>query len=693
MRKNVKTISRISAVALALIIALSCMVPALAATGTGGHRYSQYWGIKWKQEYTYSYTDSQGNSISGKMGVTPGRFNVYCIAQNGQSADPSKYTQRAFCIEPEKWVEGPDDYDTARSYNYSGSANYNGIIGIAAYDSRLTPEKKMLLNYVLANGYGNYVPADANHVAYWYATQLLIYETVIGWRNSDFNAPSRSFEPNSCLTVESHSDVPTANHSPETSVAAIQQAYLNIVGWVKLTLKNPDGTSISASNAPVKNMVYSEKLGKYYWDYDFNDIIRQDLSDVSSYAIKLSKLNIKESDIIVYDNNNPGKVSFTIDKVNKRIRFTSDEPLDGNVIVAFVHNPRIRGINESIVTTSPAGLIVMDIPGTNNQAFAKGAAQLVDRPTYFKLQTAETVKLKMDVVSSNSEFVEDNPCYSLKGAVYGIYSDLNCQNLVGTFTIDENGEAVYNDGMAIPNKMYWVRELTPSPGYFVDETVRRFKDSGKLEGGVPVYNLTSVEVPESDYLYITLDSQGMPSTLDLDGAQVRVNFYGGVYYTAEDVEGIAPLRSWVFESDADGYLDYDEAHFVSGDDLFYMNGKVCLPHGTITVQAIKAPNNGEIKVSDEVFVAYVNDFTEIYIPIELESHDEPIALIGDVNNDGCVDTLDAIFIEKYAAGKIELTNPQLYVADVNNDGSVDVIDATDIQRYAVAKITEFAKKS
>ena len=65
------------------------------------------------------------------------------------------------------------------------------------------------------------------------------------------------------------------------------------------------------------------------------------------------------------------------------------------------------------------------------------------------------------------------------------------------------------------------------------------------------------------------------------------------------------------------------------------------------------------------------------------------ALIGDVNLDGKVDVLDAAMVQKYAAGRQELTDEQLYAANVNGDNNVDVLDAAMIQKYAAGKITEF----
>ncbi len=77
---------------------------------------------------------------------------------------------------------------------------------------------------------------------------------------------------------------------------------------------------------------------------------------------------------------------------------------------------------------------------------------------------------------------------------------------------------------------------------------------------------------------------------------------------------------------------------------------------------------------------------------ELAAPDE-IVEIGDSNEDGIVDILDAALIQKYTVEKATLSDKQREIADVNNDGVVDILDVTDIQKFAVEKITEFKKKS
>lgn len=84
---------------------------------------------------------------------------------------------------------------------------------------------------------------------------------------------------------------------------------------------------------------------------------------------------------------------------------------------------------------------------------------------------------------------------------------------------------------------------------------------------------------------------------------------------------------------------------------------------------------------------YANDYGFDFIEIEPEEK----KIIGDVNGDNSVDILDATVVQKYSAGKENLSEEQLEVADVKNDNNVDILDATEIQKFAAGKITEFKK--
>ncbi len=67
----------------------------------------------------------------------------------------------------------------------------------------------------------------------------------------------------------------------------------------------------------------------------------------------------------------------------------------------------------------------------------------------------------------------------------------------------------------------------------------------------------------------------------------------------------------------------------------------------------------------------------------------PAGLLGDVNDDGEIDELDAALVARYSAGMINLTPLQQKVADVNDDGEIDELDAAMISRYSAGLIDHF----
>lgn len=58
-------------------------------------------------------------------------------------------------------------------------------------------------------------------------------------------------------------------------------------------------------------------------------------------------------------------------------------------------------------------------------------------------------------------------------------------------------------------------------------------------------------------------------------------------------------------------------------------------------------------------------------------------LNGDINNDGFVDILDAVDIQKLCVDKINLNEIPEEVLDINNDNKTDILDAVMLQKYAV----------
>lgn len=82
--------------------------------------------------------------------------------------------------------------------------------------------------------------------------------------------------------------------------------------------------------------------------------------------------------------------------------------------------------------------------------------------------------------SADTSITGGSGCYSLAGAVYGVYEDSGCTSLIEKLTTNASGEAT-------SSKMYeagtvYVKEISPSPGYLLDPTVYtvRIDDAGNV---------------------------------------------------------------------------------------------------------------------------------------------------------------------------------------------------------------------
>lgn len=94
---------------------------------------------------------------------------------------------------------------------------------------------------------------------------------------------------------------------------------------------------------------------------------------------------------------------------------------------------------------------------------------------------------------------------------------------------------------------------------------------------------------------------------DLEGAEFEVSYYDVdpqevTNLSALKATGKAPLRTWVFKTNAKGRIQYDDSFKVSGDELYTMtDGTPSLPTGAITFKELTAPTSGKYLVNEETF--------------------------------------------------------------------------------------------
>lgn len=199
--------------------------------------------------------------------------------------------------------------------------------------------------------------------------------------------------------------------------------------------------------------------------------------------------------------------------------------------------------------------------------------------------------------SANESITDNNGCYSLEEAVYGIYSD---GTQVDTITTDKDG---YAKSSILPVGKYTVKEITASTGYDLDEntySVTVVKDqtvranSNETPGNDPI----GIEVVKND-----AETKGMPQgDATLEGAEFTVKYYDG-YYTKDDLPKKA-TRTWViatkevtYSTGKKGYVArLSNSNKVSGDNFYTdENGAITLPLGTISIEETKAPKGYLLK--------------------------------------------------------------------------------------------------
>lgn len=203
-------------------------------------------------------------------------------------------------------------------------------------------------------------------------------------------------------------------------------------------------------------------------------------------------------------------------------------------------------------------------------------------------------KLKLKKASSDPGISGNNPCYSLDGATYGVYSDSGCTQQVGTLTCNASGDSNVID---IAPGTYYVKETKAGKSYALDEGIHKVNVSG---GQTATVNVTDAPQNDpADMLVAKVDAEtGKASPLGagtLAGAEFTVKYYDG-FYTQENLPEKA-TRTWVLKTDENGRtflarvtLDKDK-YFVSGDSFYTStNGNITLPIGTVTVQETKAPS-------------------------------------------------------------------------------------------------------
>lgn len=621
-----------------------------AATVTKGTRGADGKGFKYKKTAEYTYTDANGKKHSQHYEGWE-NFKVHFFAASGKTLNFSDYTQRAYCIEPDKASE------------LTSSATVKSTSQSAAW-KQLTTAQQNAVNLILAWGFGGFEAAKKEKVHYYYATQLLIFEIVAGKRNAS------TFDAVSGKPLLTPARTMTETSSAETTVANVTTAYDNMVSWCKRSVRNPSYTASSLSSAKSYQMSYNQSNGQY-------SITLTDKNGTASVT--------KASDVIVSNSNVKVSVS------GNKITFTCSKNLGTTVNVtmknSFLKEHGIKSKNSLYLITSN--------DSASYQTFARGSNYAV-KDGYVKLTFPSVVKLQLQKSSSNTELTAGNDCYSLNGAEYGIYSDKACTKKIGSITTNASGYGSYSKYVDA-SASYYAKETKAPKGYELDETVYTFVNSGKKAAdGTKIYSFSCTDDPVNDPVGIILQKKnavtGETTAQGLGGAVFSIEYYAQEIDkdynvkpgdTAPALDSKNLKRTWYIETNSNGYADFAEDYLASdykSDDFYYSSGIITIPIGTVVLKEVKAPDG--YSLSNVVFYRVINEEvagiaqdtnTPIKVPID-EMPAKAYVGINKLNQSG-IGVGGAVY-GLYADAECKQTAVSTLVTDKNGKGvfsdSVDV---------------------
>ena len=217
-----------------------------------------------------------------------------------------------------------------------------------------------------------------------------------------------------------------------------------------------------------------------------------------------------------------------------------------------------------------------------------------NRQSIVWVEKKENGSLNLKKESSNPDISKDNQCYSLDGALYGVYTDFGCTQKVGELKTNHTGETNILTGLK--RGTYFVKEIQAPKGFLLD---------GKVHSIVVKENQTSTlkvrDEPGNDPVAVTLnkiDSETKDVVVggaSLAGAEFTFSFYATYDENALNSE---PTRKWVtktkevvnkFTGKKQYKTSLGKEYLISGDKFYEKDGKPTLPLGILTIEETKAP--------------------------------------------------------------------------------------------------------
>ena len=407
----------------------------------------------------------------------------------------------AYCIEPGVSLssgQSMNKYDE----NYFNNITANGVIS--------GDEIRLFIGRILQYGYRGTISTSwrsqnesaANSIAHAYATQLLIWETVVGERDANFNHKAAS----GCSNVK---DVINAKHPLRSKIMNYYNSMVSSVqnhtvvpsfctkssGSAKVNELEWNGSkyvaTLTDSNGVLSNYDFKANISGVTFSTSGNKLtVSMDKAPSKEFTITASKKNGVRRGVVVWSEGKHGQNSSVQDVVTYAQEVS--DPVSGYVkmkvsygscqIVKTSEDGKVDGINFTIsgngvnqtVTTANGGKFQIDnlMPGVytvTEQSIDKYVPQEVHRVTVVAGQVA-TVNFNNVLKRGNLQVIKSSEDNLVEGVKFHLYGTSLAGIAVDEYAVtDKNGVATFKDVLISGSTPYTLEEVDTEIRYVVPE--------------------------------------------------------------------------------------------------------------------------------------------------------------------------------------------------------------------------------
>ena len=407
----------------------------------------------------------------------------------------------AYCIEPGVSLssgQSMNKYDE----NYFNNITANGVIS--------GDEIRLFIGRILQYGYRGTISTSwrsqnesaANSIAHAYATQLLIWETVVGERDANFNHKAAS----GCSNVK---DVINAKHPLRSKIMSYYNSMVSSVqkhtvvpsfctkssGSAKVNELEWNGSkyvaTLTDSNGVLSNYDFKASISGVTFSTSGNKLtVSMDKAPSKEFTITASKKNGVRRGVVVWSEGKHSQNSRVQDVVTYAQEVS--DPVSGYVkmkvsygscqIVKTSEDGKVDGINFTIsgngvnqtVTTANGGKFQIDnlMPGVytvTEQSIDKYVPQETHRVTVVAGQVA-TVNFNNVLKRGNLQVIKSSEDNLVEGVKFQLYGTSLAGIAVDEYAVtDKNGVATFKDVLISGSTPYTLEEVDTAIRYVVPE--------------------------------------------------------------------------------------------------------------------------------------------------------------------------------------------------------------------------------